>query len=135
MRPYKFPMAMLLAIILPCCSSQSSDTIQSQSGLKCTVDLKRMCEENTTGHLVADGGVGLTEDSAMTEDNSPRTVSVRVPLVEGEHSVELWCDVNSRTRKVIYERIVSSDKTGAVSDAQIARLRINRYCSEEAAGP
>jgi hypothetical protein len=127
MRRYKLATALLFAC-LAACASQTS-TLQAPSGLKCTIDLKRICQDRMQAiraSQINQGGKPV--DEAMLEANSQPTTTLSVALSQASGEQELSCSINTRTRKVVY---ASLDRS--LTDADIAKLRIDGYCAEGAA--
>lgn len=120
---------LLLLTCLAACAPQTS-TFQSPSGLKCTIDLKSVCQQymqNTKPSDITKGGAD--ENAASFEQNSAPTTDVVFTLGQGDREADLICSVNTRTLKVIYARLSS---TSSPTDADIAKLRINGICAEGA---
>lgn len=128
MRLYKLPMALLFAGFAACASQTS--TLQTASGLKCTIDLKRICQERMQGILASQiqSATGAPQDEAMLQANSQPTTDISIALSQASHERDLSCSINTSTRKVIYARL---DRT--LTDADIAKLRVEGYCAEGAA--
>jgi hypothetical protein len=109
------------------CAPQTAQ-VQSPSGHKCTIDLVRLCGTSTSSVDRVRGGPEI--DRAELEQDSESTATLATPLVVGDNPVLLACDVNARTKKVIYGRLYTGKENSPVSEAQVAQLRMLGYCLE-----
>jgi len=87
MRSYKSAMALLFAGFAACASSQTS-TLQGPSGLKRTIDLKKVCQDRMQGILASQiEQDGKPVDEAMLEANSQPTSDISIRLSDASRTL------------------------------------------------
>jgi hypothetical protein len=84
---------MVLALALGGCASQGGAA--PGAGAICTIDATQVCEGLKDKPITMNG---QQTDAQGLEGSSPITMNISVPL-------PLQCELNSRTRKVIYSRV------------------------------
>jgi hypothetical protein len=93
---------MVLALALGGCASQGGAA--PGAGAICTIDATQVCEGLKDKPITMNG---QQTDAQGLEGSSPITmnISVPLPLPDGDVGAEVQCELNSRTRKVIYSRV------------------------------
>jgi hypothetical protein len=94
---------MVLALALGGCASQGGAA--PGAGAICMIDATQVCEGLKDKPITMNGPA----DAQGVEDSSPITmnISVPLPLPDGDVGAEVACELNSRTRKVIYSRVTN----------------------------
>jgi hypothetical protein len=121
------------ALSLSACSSQpavgsASGTAQgasANSGQKCEVDAKKVCQEMKDAPVV-DSQTGQTQDATAREHSQLRTAreSVSYQIPNGS-MIEVACEINTEHSSVVYAHLLPG---APLTPTDVAFLQNSGYC-------
>ena len=123
----------ILSTLFSACATQPSggsspsgaQAASAQSGQKCEVDVKKVCQQIRNAPSV-DAMTGLTQDSTGIEQSQPRTtrqfVSYQVP---NGSMIEVSCEMNAAHHSVVYAHLMPSP---TLTPTDVAYLENAGYC-------
>jgi len=125
---------LFLSTAIAACAAQGTASSSGASSTDvvvlngCRVDPARICN-NIRGQSVVMSTTGLTADSRVVEQNTPRTANIFVPVrrLNGDEIFQVECGMNTLNQSVTWAKVMTGP---AVTDDDAKFLRAQGYCSE-----